>query len=445
MSSFLNLSQFGPALKTIYPQGVPESLTLKDHPFWARLRKVQDFYGQNLKLPFRFADPMSVSRTFTSALNLRTAAASQYANVQLTRGHQFGVVTIDRETILASMNDSGAFLNARKAEIDGMINQLGNRLSQDMFGDGSGILGSVSFVTSGSPTFQTLADPNQIVNFEVGQFLNVTATVPTVGAAATLIGSQGAYVVAIDRDAGNISLSSTYGGAAAYWNSLTGWTGLTNGTTYYLLQNADNTGFSATSTTSAVAGLAAWIPSVAPTSSDTFFGITLGSGQTIGRSVDADRLGGIRFTGTGLPIEEAVNRAAYRVARDGGRPDSVVMNYAQLANLQTSLGAKVRYVDFNGSGPAATGISFSAFQIPGPKGALTVYADGNCPTGSAYMIQQDCWSFHHLSGAPELITMGNVQGVLQESSLDALQVRAACYGQLMCDAPGYNAVISLDT
>jgi hypothetical protein len=419
-------------------------LTLKDHPFWARLKKVQDFYGQNLKLPFRFADPASVSRNFTAALNLRTTAASQYANVQLTRGHQFGVVTIDRETILASMNDAGAFLNARKAEIDGMINQLGNRLSQDMFGDGSGILGSVSFVTSGSPTFQTLTDANQIVNFEVGMFVGVTASIPAAGTGATLVNTQGAYIVAIDRDAGNISLSSTYGGAAAYWNSLTNWSGLTNGTTYYLLQQSDNTGFSATSTTSAVVGLSSWIPNTAPTSSDTFFGITLGSGQTIGRSVDADRLAGIRYNGNGLPIEEVVNRCAYRVARDGGRPDSVVMNYAQLSNLQTSLGAKIRYAEFNGNGPAATGVTFSAFQVPGPKGALTVYADGNCPTGQAYMLQQDCWSFHHLSGAPELITMGNVQGVLQESALDALQVRAACYGQLMCDAPGYNAVMTLD-
>jgi hypothetical protein len=40
--------------------------------------------------------------------------------------------------------------------------------------------------------------------------------------------------------------------------------------------------------------------------------------------------------------------------------------------------------------------------------------------------------------------MGNVQGMLQETSLDAVQVRVACYGQTMCDAPGYNANVSLD-
>lgn len=433
MSSFLNLAQFAPALKQIYPTGVPESLTLKDHPFWAKMKKVQDFYGQNLKLPFRFADPMSVSRTFGTALTNRAVSASQYKNVTLTRGHQYGVIQIDRETILASMNDAGAFLQARKAEIDGVINQVGNRISQDLFGDGSGILGQISSSSNTGTSTVTLSDVNQIVNFEYGQNVVLTASVPSPGTAPSLRTGNG-FIIGVDRDAGTLTISATAGGSAANWSTVI--TSAAAGD--YILQAGDNVGYSGTSTTSAIVGLAAWLPLIAPTvgGGDSFFGMD--------RSADPSRLAGIRYSGTGLPIEEVLNKTAARVARDGGRPDFCVFNYAQLSNLQTSLGAKIRYTEFK-SGDARTAVTFAAFSVPGPKGDLTVVADGDCPTAQGYMLQSDCWSFRHLSGAPELVTMGNVNGSLQEATADALQVRVACYGQTMCDAPGYNAVMTLDT
>ena len=430
MSTYLNLANFSPALKQIYPKGVPESMTLKDHPWWAKIEKVMDFQGVNLKLPFKFADPMSVSRTLTTAMTNRLVSSSQYANVTLTRGRQFGVITIDRETILASATEAGAFLAARKSEIDSIINQVGNRLSQDQFGDGSGILGQISSASTVASSTITLSDPNQVVNFEVGQNVVLTAAVPNVGTAPTLLSGNG-WIIAVDRDAGNLTLSASAGGAAANWSTVFTGAAVTN----YILQAGDAVNSTA-SAGGAIVGLAGWLPLVAPTNTDNFFGMN--------RFSDVSRLGGIRFPGAGLPIEEVLNKTADRVARDGGRPDLALFNYAQLGNLTTSMGAKARYIEFQPKGGVDTALSFASYKVPGPKGDITVMADGDCPSGQGYMLQSNTWSFHHLSGAPELVTMGNVGGVLQEATLDALQVRCFTYGQTMCEAPGYNAVFTLD-
>jgi hypothetical protein len=116
------------------------------------------------------------------------------------------------------------------------------------------------------------------------------------------------------------------------------------------------------------------------------------------------------------------------------------MNYNQYSNISTSLTSKVRYTNFK-----VGEIGFAGYTLYGPKGELRILPDQNCPNGRAYMLQMNTWKFHHLRPAPHLVTEGNVGGALQEASADALQVRGVCWGQLACEAPGYNATLSLDT
>lgn len=426
----LDLTTFSAVLKTLYPDQAVQDLTLKDNPFWARVRKIQDFYGANLVVPFRYADPEgSRSRTFSTALNARTTSASRYAKVTLTRGHDFATLQIDRETVAASENNKGAFLEARKAEVDGMLNALGRSVGTSSFRDGSGIRGQISSGSNVGTSTITLAEPNDIVNFEYGQALVATSTVPSAGTAATLRSSGAvAYIVGLDRDAGTITVSGSVGGSAQNWSALIAAVAAGD----YLLAAGDNTGFSSTSNSSAIAGLGAWLPLTAPTPGDNFFGLD--------RSVDTSRLAGIRFTGTGMPIEEALIKCAARVARDGGRPNCVYMNFNQYSNLATSLGSKARYTEFK-----VGEIGFKGFSLYGPKGELEIYADANCPNGVAYMLTHDDWEFHHLRAAPHIVTEGNAGGILQEASADAWQVRGVLWGQFACRAPGRSAVMTLDT
>lgn len=429
----LDLTSFSSVLKTLYPKLTVQALTYRDNPFWAMVEKAEDFYGANMVIPFRYADPeTSRSRTVSTAITARSSSSSKYAKVTLTRGHDFGAIQIDRETIMASSNDAGAFLRARQAEINAMLNALGRSIAVSLFGNGSGVRGSMTVADYTVNAAVTLDEANDITNFEVGQALFVASNNPATGTAPTIVSSSTtAYVVGINRDAGTITLAATYGGSAASPNTAFGVT-LTNTTQYFLLPAGDNVGFSSTSNSSAIAGLSAWLPTTAPTTGDNFFGLD--------RSVDAARLAGIRYTGTGLPIEEALVKAAARVARDGGRPDTVFVNFNQYSNLVTSLGSKARYTDRK-----VGDIGFASLVLYGPRGELNIVPDMNCPNGRAYMLQLDTWKFHSLLEAPHIVTEGNVSGALQEASADAIQVRGAVWGQLACTAPGYNAVVTLDT
>ena len=84
-----------------------------------------------------------------------------------------------------------------------------------------------------------------------------------------------------------------------------------------------------------ISGLEAWCPRVLDSDNATLFGVN--------RTADSVRLGGNRFDGSALPIEEALIGGASQVAREGGAPDHIFMDFASYANLEKALGSKVQY------------------------------------------------------------------------------------------------------
>ena len=77
-------------------------------------------------------------------------------------------------------------------------------------------------------------------------------------------------------------------------------------------------------------GLAAWIPSVAPTVGDNFYGVD--------RSIDSTRLAGVRYNGSAESIEEALVDASNLLAREGGKPEIGIMGFASFSALIKALG-----------------------------------------------------------------------------------------------------------
>ncbi len=174
-------------------------------------------------------------------------------------------------------------------------------------------------------------------------------------------------------------------------------------------------------------GLAGWIPSSAP-SGTAFFGVT--------RTTDSTRLGGIRVTSTGKPIDEALVDAARRIGREGiGRPDYVFSGFSRYASLEKMLGARVRYNDVE-----VAGIAFRGIELSGPQGKMTVIADRDCPEDKMYMLDMSSWGFYSLK-EPVMILDQDGNRMLRESAADAMEVRVGGYAQLGCSSPGSNAVL----
>ena len=388
------MTTFAAALKQHYTDEKIENMVYKDNPFLAMISKYEDFGGENLKLPVKYGLPMGRSATFADAVSNKSA--SQLKAFLLTRKADYAIASIANETIEASKGNANAFIEAATFEIDGAIEAATRSLAIALYGDGSGqigVVGSLATTTASNDTV-TLATIQDITNFEVGMQLNF-------GTATT-----NKEISTINRDTGVILLSAASGATATE--------------AIYVDGDKDNK----------LTGLGGWLPSSAPGSTDSFFGVN--------RSSDSTRLGGIRFDGSSLPIEEALIGAAARVAREGGKPDVCFINYNNFADLEKALGSKVSYVDVK----VNPEIGFRGILVHGPRGPIKVVPDQNCPNGVAYMLQMDVWKLYSLGKAPKILDSDGLK-FLRESTADAVEARVGYYAQLGCRAPGFNVRVGL--
>lgn len=323
-------------------------------------------------------------------------------------------------------DDVGAFIDEAELNMDTGFRNISNDLAHDLFNDGSGSRGQISAIAVG---VITLADPNTVVQFEVGMTLvsySVAGTTATISTGGNL-----GYVIAVNRSAGTVTVSATVGGAAG--------TPVNWSTTFPYLAVQGDVNFAAGGLAIAngsalkVAGLGAWLPVTAPTAGDSFWGVD--------RSVDVTRLAGVRFNGQSETIEEALIDAASLVAREGGNPDMCFMNFASWAALEKSLGSKVQYVDVKHE---EADIAFAGIRIHSPYGVITVIPDRNCPGQTAYLLSMENWKLRSLGRVPHILTYG-LEGLegLRVGNADALEIRIGYYANLICNAPGWSCVVQL--
>jgi len=241
--------------------------------------------------------------------------------------------------------------------------------------------------------------------------MNIVASATTTG--ARLGTDTVATVASVDRDSGIITLDAAVDAA---WIADS-----------YIFAEGDD----ANNTTARrkVAGLADWIPSTAPTSGDNFFGVD--------RSVDTTRLAGLRFDASALTPEEAVIRTLVRLSREDGDPSHFIVNHADWQNIVTSLGSKVQ-TEYMSSGE----IGFNSIKVYGPKGSVPVLADQDCPSGRGYALTMDTFKLYSLGPAPRLFDFDGNE-MLRIYNADAYEARIGYFAQTACDAPGYNATVTM--
>lgn len=428
MATYANASNQIAALKELYTgDDYMKDLVYKKNPLLALIAKDESpsgFAGKYIPVPLIYGTPQGRSATFASAQGNQTAPALSSFFVYRVSNYQ--LVTITNELLEATKDNAGAFIDEAKLNMDTGFRNISNDLAHDLFGDASGSRGVISSISTG---VIVLSDPAQIVNFEVGMSLvsysvsGLTATIST----SSAIG----YVKSVNRSAGSLVVAATQGGAAA---TPTNWS-----TSFPNLAVEGDINFAssglgvASGAALKVAGLAAWFPTTAPTSGDSFWGID--------RSVDVTRLAGVRFDGRNESIEEALIDAAALVAREGGQPDMCFMSFASYAALEKALGAKVMYVDVKHD---EADIAFAGIRIHAPYGPITCMPDRSCPSQTAYLLSMETIKFRSLGKAPHILTYG-LEGLegLRVGSADALEIRIGFYGNLICNAPGWNCVVQL--
>lgn len=397
-------------LKELYSPSRLEYLLYKSNPFWGMLPKSTSFGGNSLRIPIMFATTAGRAADFATAQTNR--AGARYTGFNITRVEDFSVFSINDHALKASKGDKNAFVSVVQSETKAAINTIEQSISRSLFGNGGGAIGQIAS-GQGTPTL-TLTDRFQIVNFQVGDVLVASTTDGTSGAAL----APTATLIAVDRSAGTITTSGNFDAAFADGN--------------YVFHQSD---FGAK-----LSGLDAWLPATAPTGGDSFFGVD--------RSVDPTRLAGVRYTATladDESIDQALVNAGTELMINGGTPDCIVMNprdYATLTNDARDRTTFEKDVQ-NRTAPGGKAVlSYKVLTLMLPCGEVKIIADKHCPRGVAYMLQMDTWKLHSLEQFPHMFTSDGSR-MLREGDANAVQGRIMAYGQLGCQAPGYNARINI--
>jgi hypothetical protein len=424
---YANSSNQIAALKELYTDDKDylKDLVYKENPFLALVPKNESpdgFAGKYIPVPLEYGNPQGRSHTFANAQNQQTATSLVSFFVYVISDYQ--LVTITNLLMEQTKSNAGAFVDAAKLQMDGGFRNITNNIATELFKDGTGSRGTIASGTNPSGTIYviTLSNAQQIVAFEVGMLLvNFTNTAGTISA----ISSTTLTVTNVNRSTGVIT--GTASGTDASWTTA----GKQMGVSGDVVSGA--TSVSSTTPYVALSGLAAWIPSQDPSSTDSFWGVN--------RSTDPTRLAGLRYDASSQTIEEGMTNALAFLNREGGKPDLAIMDFASYAALVNALGAKVQYVQVNHD---EVEVAFEGITFQSAYGRVTVLADRSCPPQTCYLLTMSTWKLRSLGKVPHILTYG-LEGLegLRVGNADALEIRIGYYGNLICSAPGFNCVVAL--
>jgi hypothetical protein len=382
----LNVTGLEDALKELYPNGIDESLIMKDHVLLPMLQRRRDFGGRYLHIPLRTRGVRGFSATFSHAQ--ANTQASSFNAFQVTRAKSFGVGIIDDEAVeCGKQGDASIFIDAVEAEVGSALAGLGDKLAWQVY---RGTSGSFAQVLTGTASPITI-DPDATYYLEVGDSFTANDTDNT-----TTPRSGTGVVTKINRDDGTVTFSGTITDLAV--------------ADYLFIEGDEGL---------APAGLAAWVPATAPDNTS-YFGCTV-------RDTDPEKYAGIRFDGSSFDTEEIFIRARARARRSNCKPDYYFTHPNTLADVATALVSQKQTVDSD--------VYDMSFEVINAPGGVKLVEDPDCPEGISYGITMDAFGWATLGDAPSMVKGDGLEMIRSATTMD-YELRVKAYHNWWSDAPG---------
>jgi hypothetical protein len=407
-----NLTNLNDDFKQMYSENPPEELMYTDRPLYGMLSKETSWQGANAStrafaIPILWENNAAVGGSFSVAQAAALRNVSKLNAFQLTSVQAFGFASIDSETMKRSETDKGAFMDVAKMEIDGVHNALANRLHQNGYGNGTGVIGAVSNATF-STSVLTLANPEDSVHFSVGDELIFAQTASS---SQRALGSNGTglLVIAVDRDAGTVTSGNTSGNAVNINDSTYGCPTVSQNDVIFHRGEQNNV----------LIGLEGFNPQTAPASNDSFFNMN--------RSQDPSRLAGSRLDGTSYSIEEAIIRGSNKVAKQNGVVKEAFLNFKKYSDLVLSLGAKREYVEVGPEDMPSVG--YEAVKVIGARGTINVIPDQACPSNRIFLTNLSKLKLVSV-GEPVQVEDSDGNYILRRSDSNVYECRLASYSNI---------------
>lgn len=415
------------ALKELYTddKDYMKNIVYAKNPWLAMVPKNESpdgFAGKYIPVPLEYGNPQGRAHVFANAQNQQTASSVVSYFVYAIQDYQ--LLTITNLLMEQTKSNAGAFVDEASRTLDNGFRNLSNNMAFELFAGGTasrGVIGSVVSLTGGVLTF-VLQNSQTVVQFEPGMTLQNSATD---GGAALQVGGaiDAVQITSVNRGSGQIVANVVQGDGSTFLA----------GHYVQVLGDIGQAGASTIAGLLGLSGMAAWVPSTDPLPSDNFWGVN--------RSADPTRLGGLRYNASLQTISEGLTSALAYGNREGAAFDLIIVDFLSYSTLINELGAKVQYVQLEHD---EVEVAFEAIHFHSAYGKIPVVADRSMPAQTAYCITQSTFKLRTLGKAPHILTYG-LEGLegLRVGTADALEIRLAYYGNLICSAPGYNMVVQL--
>lgn len=408
----ISVANIDEILKVLYKDKVPE-VGHKPPVLWSILRKETSFKGRNTSISTQYSRTKGRSRQFSSAR--ANSGNSDFVEFLVTRSQDYAVIQIQTETLEAAV-DPGAKLNYLKRESRSGMDKLKHNANRAAYRNTGGALARIIAASGGGGTDTiTVQEPTDLVFLDVGDTLTGEVTDGTSG----VDGTNPTVVTSINRVAGTITTSGTWDASDFDDNN------------FIFVEGDFGLAF---------AGLASWVPEVAPLVGESFFNVD--------RGTDDLRLGGQRIVSTSGDgtIEAFLKRAITEHGIQGGMADVCMVNPVVWDLLSEELGNKVRYEKQPAMTSAGADKAYAGFRgivICADSREVKVISDRDCPKPIGYLLDLDHFWWRGLGETPRYIEHGNFGGWLQMDDEDAMEGRMVCRGNFCSDAPGKLATLNM--
>lgn len=427
---YANSSNQLAALKELYvdDKDYMKNLVYSKNPLLALIPKNESpdgFAGKYIPVPLEYGNPAGRAHQFANAQNQQTASDVVSYFVYAIQDYQ--LVTITNLLMEQTKSNAGAFVDEASRTLDNGFRNISNNMAFELFYGGTASRGQISSagVSYSAPNLSfTLANPQSVVQFEVGMTLQASSADGGAAAQNTPGTIDAIQITSVNRGTGAIVGQVVQGAPQSSWAAS------------YYLQVLGDIGIGGSSTIAGMlgmSGLASWVPSIDPPSNDNFWGVN--------RSADPTRLAGLRYNAASQSISEGLTNALAFGNREGAAFDLIVLDFVSYSTLINELGAKVQYVQLEHD---EVPVAFEAIHFHSAYGKIPVVADRSCQPQTAWCLTMNSWKLRSLGKAPHILTYG-MEGLegLRVGNSDALEIRIAWYGNLICSAPGFNMQVAL--
>ena len=320
-----------------------------------RVKKTYDFTGRQKFIPV----PQSFSGGVGSG-SLPTANFTTVKDATITAKKMYAVAQIDRESIKASMDNEGAFVQGTKFVVQRAVESWMRNMSRSLFNDGTGALGQFSGNAGGTataPTLTILASGSysfKEANFEERDYVNVNSLASVFEITAV---NPTTRVVTLSRVSGSDDLTMI--GAGTH--------------TVYMQNSKDSDPTGISGAVKATSG--------------TLYTITVARRWQASSQIDASSAG---------LTTDLMNQCMLDVERKSGQaPNMIVTSYTQYRKLLNILEDQKQYTLEPRSTDLKGKVSFKGVEFMSTAGPVGVFPERFCADADMYFLNDNQISIEH--------------------------------------------------